>query len=212
METLSKSALARADLIEAPKLETLARGLDRSLASHANPDAPVSLWLKSRWNISTRMASSCDASAMPRIDGDEVAIGWRRYSGSAANMAEAAQDLRCMAPPASPAKLAGMLATMNAALVQSRQQSETEARLRMAAYVGRLAEYPADVVAKVLHAWPDNNKWWPAWCELREELERVARPRRELIRDLELAAVTLEPERRKTMAAFALKRIPDVFE
>lgn len=208
METLSKSALARADLIEAPKLEALERGLDRSLASYANPEALVSQWLTSRWNISGRMASSSDSSSMPRLDGKEVAIGWRRYEGSAANMIDAAQELRRTAPPASPGKLAGMLATMNATLVQSRQ-SEAETRLRVAAYVDRLAEYPADVVAAVLRAWPDNNKFWPAWFELREELERIARPRRELIRDLELAAVTLEPERRKTMVAFALKRVDD---
>ncbi|MCR9128441.1 MAG: hypothetical protein NXI12_02880 [Alphaproteobacteria bacterium] len=135
-----------------------------------------------------------------------MAIGWRRYKGNASDMIAAARELRQQEAPAPDRELAGMLATMNAALVTGRQ-SEAEARLRLGAYVQRLREWPRDVVAEVLHAWPDRNKYWPAWAELRAELERVARPRRTLIADLEWAAATLEPERRAELPMFALKRL-----
>lgn len=63
------------------------------------------------------------------------------------------------------------------------------------------------MVAKVLKEWPDKSKFWPAWAELRPHLETAARPRRTLISDLETAAMTLDPSRRATLPAFALKRI-----
>lgn len=192
---------------ETPSLQTLAVGIDRALARQGEPETEVSAWLKQRWSISAMKANNSASHNGPVLDADAVAFGFRRYRGSAADMMGAAAELRQEDAPASDREIAGMLATMNAALVQSRQ-SESETRLRLAAYVDRLRDYPQDVVSTALRQWPDKNRFWPAWAELRVELERIARPRRALIAELEMAAVTLEPERRKSLPGLALKRIP----
>lgn len=189
-----------------PSLQSLAPGMDRLLARQGEPETAVSAWLMQRWSISATKANSSASHNGPVLDGDAVAFGFKRYRGSAADMIGAAAELREQEAPASDRELAGMLATMNAALVQSRQ-SESETRLRLAAYVDRLREYPRDVVSVALRQWPDKNRFWPAWAELRAELERIARPRRALIGELEMAAATLEPERRKALPGLALKRI-----
>ena len=44
--------------------------------------------------------------------------------------------------------------------------------LTMAAYAEYLAEYPADVVIDALRWWARVEKWWPAWSELKELLDR----------------------------------------
>lgn len=207
MEVLNTRASADLQIRDmVPDLQTLAPGIDRLLSHREGESGPVSAWLMQRWSISARKGNSSTTGG-PHLEDGAVAIGFRRYSGSPENFLSAARELRQQEASASSRELAGWLATMNAALVPSRD-GENETRLRLAVYVDRLRNYPADVTSQALGEWPDRSKFWPAWAELREQLERLAGPRRALIRDLECAAALLNPECKSTLPAFALKRIP----
>ena len=188
-----------------PDLQTLAPGIDRLLSHREGENGPVSAWLTQRGSISARKGNFSTPGGAHLEDG-AVAIGFRRYSGTAENFLSAARELRKQEAPAPERQIAGMLAAMGAALVQARQ-GENDTRLRMRAYVDRLREWPADVTAKVLMEWPDRSKFWPAWAELRPLREAAAAPRRTLIRDLDSAAALLCPASKSILPAFALKRL-----
>lgn len=206
MEVLNTRASADLQIRDmVPDLQTLAPGIDRLLSHREGESGAVSAWLMQRWSISARKGSFSSPGGA-HLDDGEVAIGFRRYSGTAENFLSAARELRRQEAPPPDRQIAGMLAAMGAALVQARQ-GENDTRLRMRAYVDRLREWPADVTAKVLMEWPDRSKFWPAWAELRPLLEAAAAPRRTLIRDLESAAALLCPASKSTLPAFALKRL-----
>lgn len=57
------------------------------------------------------------------------------------------------------------------ALTKQKNQGSEDIKFQMAAYGERLAEYPADVVRKVLGSQAGMSMWWPAWAELEERLE-----------------------------------------
>ena len=69
-----------------------------------------------------------------------------------------------------------------AAKTKRRDNGDGDTSLLIAAYVEELAEYPADVVRYVLKQSARNNKFFPAWAELYEDLEFWGR-RRLLLRD-----------------------------
>ena len=54
--------------------------------------------------------------------------------------------------------------------------------LFISAYMEKLKEFPADTVAYVLDKWPDGNIFFPAWAELKEELEFWNKDRRQLFK------------------------------
>jgi hypothetical protein len=48
-------------------------------------------------------------------------------------------------------------------------------------YGKKLAEYPADIVRKVLTTQPNILMWWPSWAELKERLDIFAARRQRLL-------------------------------
>lgn len=66
------------------------------------------------------------------------------------------------------------------------QSSDAAIEAEITVWAEELAEHPADVVISVLADWPDDKangarKWWPAWAELKERIERAERGRRLLL-------------------------------
>lgn len=57
------------------------------------------------------------------------------------------------------------------ALTKRRAEDGITLDITLAAYGERLLEYPADVTRYVLTTWPDQSIWFPAWHELKENLE-----------------------------------------
>lgn len=57
-------------------------------------------------------------------------------------------------------------------LTLARADNEIGTELQAAAYMERLAAYPADVIVAVCAAWPDRSRWWPSWFELGQALDR----------------------------------------
>lgn len=72
-------------------------------------------------------------------------------------------------------------------VITARREDSPEAEsLRLAAYAGRLADYPADVVRAALldHRW----KFFPTWAELGDVCDQLIAPRQQMKKALELAA------------------------
>jgi len=46
-----------------------------------------------------------------------------------------------------------------------------DAEARLAAYVDALAAYPIDIVEETCDAWGRAERWWPAWADLKAELD-----------------------------------------
>lgn len=65
-----------------------------------------------------------------------------------------------------------------------RASDDDDLTIKIAAYIERLGEYPADVALTVCRRWPDRSRWWPSWSELRAECERLVAYRRRLQRTL----------------------------
>lgn len=128
MEALTRASAEIQTRNETPNLQSLAPGMDRLLARQEEASGEVSAWLTQRWNISATLANS-SSPGPARMDGDAVAIGFRRYRGEPENMIGAARELREQEGPAQDRQLAGWLATMGAALMPSRD-GENETRLR----------------------------------------------------------------------------------
>ena len=67
---------------------------------------------------------------------------------------------------------------------KNRAQSEKELAFQIAIYADDLAEYPQDVVVGALRYWAKNEKWWPAWAELKALLDARVNRRLALIEAL----------------------------
>ena len=60
-------------------------------------------------------------------------------------------------------------------LTKMRGSNQIELDFAVRAYAARLADYPADTVFAVLKDWPNRSKWWPSWCEIKEQLDKTDR-------------------------------------
>ena len=88
--------------------------------------------------------------------------------------------------PATPAQLFEWLGALGLKTIQ-RKQDQASMDLTLRVYVTELSKYPAGVVQQVLEAWPERNKWWPAWAELKEDIawrDKNAMMRDALVRGL----------------------------
>lgn len=65
-------------------------------------------------------------------------------------------------------------------MTKARVEQQGELDFMAAAYAEELERYPADVVRAALRGWARKEKWWPAWAELRSELDRLVRRRQAL--------------------------------
>lgn len=81
----------------------------------------------------------------------------------------------------SPAECVGLLGEIKLmTAARPEQAQDLEAQLML--YARKLAEYPADVVRKVLTTQAEHCRWWPTWAELKERLDPL-NPRRGAIQD-----------------------------
>jgi hypothetical protein len=71
---------------------------------------------------------------------------------------------------------------------KSRAEAGEDLTLMLAAYAEYLSEYPSDVVVDAMRAWARNEKFWPAWSELKESLDWRVKKRRAIQAGLRRAA------------------------
>ena len=72
--------------------------------------------------------------------------------------------------PAS-AREIGELITMVYAMTAQRNQDQITMDLAISSFGRKLLEYPADVVRETMTKWPDKSTWFPAWHDLKIELD-----------------------------------------
>ncbi len=71
------------------------------------------------------------------------------------------------------------------ALTINRNASEGDNNFIIEAYIEKLKEYPRDAVLEVLNEASNENKFFPAWSELKKELDWKSSRRREAIATIE---------------------------
>jgi len=62
---------------------------------------------------------------------------------------------------------------------------EVDADLQLSVYVERARQFPADAAIAAINDWPERNRKWPAWADLRSHMERFTRKRLEMLRAIE---------------------------
>lgn len=71
--------------------------------------------------------------------------------------------------------------TICAGLTLATRDDDPAGNVRLKAYTAKLAEFPGDVVRKVLSDWPSKSKWFPAWAELQVQIHNEMSVRLSLI-------------------------------
>lgn len=66
------------------------------------------------------------------------------------------------------------------ALTKARAEDANDLEMLAHVYAEELSRYPGDVVRAALRSWTRREKWWPAWAELKAELDRMTRKREAL--------------------------------
>lgn len=84
---------------------------------------------------------------------------------------KAARIIDALQAPAPVAKLTEWL-TVCAALTAAPRDDDMTSELRLRVYTQKLADFPGDVVRKVLAEWPSKSKWFPVWAELEAAMNR----------------------------------------
>lgn len=69
-------------------------------------------------------------------------------------------------------------------LTRERSLTQDDMVAQIAIYAEGLAQYPLDVVREACRDWAQNEKWFPAWSEIRERCETLVMMRRDLMRAL----------------------------
>ena len=86
-----------------------------------------------------------------------------------------------LAAPAPRASIIEWL-TICAVKTVSARDDDMASDLNMKVFADDLGQYPGDIVHHVLKEWPERNKWFPSWSELRDEIDRLSGLRPEIIR------------------------------
>lgn len=63
-------------------------------------------------------------------------------------------------------------------VTKARNETSDDLKAMFAVYAEYLSDYPPDVVAHACRWWARNEKFWPAWAELKEHLDRAMRKRK----------------------------------
>lgn len=92
------------------------------------------------------------------------------------NWEACSQTIAELLAPADEESLVTWIGCMGA-LVAKKDQGGEVSELELLAYAQKLQEWPGDVVRDVLRRYPDENKWWPEWFDLRQMLASEAAER-----------------------------------
>lgn len=105
--------------------------------------------------------------------------GYRQIDAPVADIDRALALVDDSLASASPQLIKAELARLRVT-TKARAEGADDLRMTMAAYAEYLTEYPADVVVDALRWWARVEKWWPAWAELKELLDRRVLKRKAL--------------------------------
>lgn len=129
--------------------------------------------------LQIQLALAASLPLLPLVrNGVEVGwqMGWGLKDGTTeADLRAAGQSLTASLSPCPEATADSELVRLSTV---TKHRSPDSADLMLEEFGRRLREYPKDVVIDALRAWPQENKFFPSWNELYEELEwRVGKRR-----------------------------------
>ena len=87
-----------------------------------------------------------------------------------AELNKALEEIKSSMTPATDKEIAGELLKLRS-LTKTRNEGKDDIRIMMESYAEKFREYPRDVVLEVLGMAPGRHKFFPAWAELKEELD-----------------------------------------
>ena len=92
-------------------------------------------------------------------------------------------------------------------LTKARPEQARDQEAQLLLYGKKLAEYPADIVRRVLSTQPNILMWWPSWAELKERLDLFAARRQRL-----LDAIKTKPQPKPAVEAWKPPVLPDAVQ
>ena len=152
---------------------TLANGGEpmgrREVEKHLEASLPQSIVS----SIKPVLSSDYDLLAYT-IEGPDAVFGkWTQMANALQfvdDIKAAIETIEEFSQPAS-AREIGELITMVYAMTAQRNQDQITMDLAISSFGRKLLEYPADVVRETMTKWPDKSTWFPAWHDLKNELD-----------------------------------------
>lgn len=148
----------------------------------ADPGLTDDLLLASLTQLLGSAPVSVDKVRFDKVYGLETeTISYRLPPAEPAALQKAKMLVEKSLMPPTQSECIGMLGELKLLTTcRAEQANDLEAQLML--YSRKLAEYPADVVRKVLETQADFSKWWPTWLELKERLDLYSRQRERLMK------------------------------
>ena len=122
-------------------------------------------------NLEASLPASIVSSINPVLNSDYDVLAFT-VEGPVAidDIQSAIEVIEEFSRPAS-AREIGELIAMVYAMTAQRNQDQITMDLAITSFGRKLMEYPADVVRETMTKWPDRSTWFPAWHDLKGELD-----------------------------------------
>lgn len=137
---------------------------------------------------------------------DGVVSGFKLPAMSETKRASALALAESSLKPMSASECIDLLVEMKL-LTKARPEQARDQEAQLLLYGKKLAEYPADIVRKVLTTQPNILMWWPSWAELKERLDLFAARRQRL-----LDALKKPPQANPATEAWKPPVLPDAVQ
>ena len=135
-----------------------------------NDDAPMGRREMEK-HLEASLPQSIVSSIKPVLSSDYDLLAYTIEGPVAVDDIQAAiETIEEFSQPAS-AREIGELIAMVYAMTAQRNQDQITMDLAISSFGRKLLEYPADVVRETMTKWPDKSTWFPAWHDLKIELD-----------------------------------------
>ena len=122
-------------------------------------------------NLEVSLPQSIVSSIKPVLSSDYDLLAYTIEGPVAVDDIKVAiETIEEFSQPAS-AREIGELIAMVYAMTAQRNQDQITMDLAISSFGRKLLEYPADVVRETMTKWPDRSTWFPAWHDLKGELD-----------------------------------------
>jgi len=170
MESGSKTGMPGSE----PGLETRSSGAvsvqpDRLLERSPADNLAAAVWSLQDCGLSVK--HEVTGSRFPETGGWEPVMSLTVTASDSPDRETAERIIAGLSAPAPQDKIIEWLTTC-AVLTAAPRDDDMTAEFRLRVFANELANYPGDIVRQTLADWPRKSKWFPAWRELQDVLEK----------------------------------------
>jgi hypothetical protein len=123
-------------------------------------------------NLQASLPHSIGSSLTKKLNSDYMIVGYDLCDDvSQADLREGIALIDASLAPCPASYLAQLLSQLFVTCARRKEDEQLQLDLVIEVYGSRLMDYPADIVEEVLLKWPDENKWFPTWHELKSEID-----------------------------------------